>query len=95
MTSPLIEICVQRNGARAWAEVSIDSNKRLATSKKLIMMELGVTDPIDEVTLWKVDGVGELVKLEDWRPVKDQISDGDRVVVKVEPISREIFAPGA
>ena len=90
----LIKVFAQRDRAEDWAEVSIYSNESVAAAKEVILAKLGVTDPIDQVTLWTVDGAGAPIKLDARRSVDCQLVAGNTVTVKVEPI-RAGLAPGA
>ena len=81
-----IKIYVQRDGAPDFTYVNIDKDDDVATAKKIIIKELGVTDPADQVTLWTVDGAGAPIKLDGRRSVDCQLVAGSTVKVKVEPL---------
>lgn len=82
----LVKVYVQRAGAAGVASVYINMNDDVAAAKEIIATKLHVVNPLDEVTLWKVDAAGGLAKLDDFRRVESQLEANDRVVVKVEVV---------
>ena len=83
-TSLLIGIFAQRDGAKGWAEVSIDSNTSVAAAKEIILKKLRMTDPIDQATLWQANAAGAL---DDRLIVDGQLMEGNMVTVKVNSVA--------
>ena len=72
-------IWVQREGNMGWADVTINENSFVGDAKELIMAELHIDGPPDEVTLWTEGGE----QLSDRGLVCNQLVQDVSVIVKV------------
>ena len=78
----LITIFIKGESDPGYAEITLE-NQSVAAAKNPITAALGLLNvPTPKVTLWKVDGAGGLVQLDDCRPIEGQLANEDKVVVK-------------